>query len=53
MGSATGLISFKNAAYLKTDHIGSNKHPDTLEKVTQSMDESSPHSQAAVLRGLW
>lgn len=48
-----GLIIFKNAAYLKTDHIGCNEHPDTLEKVTQRMDESSSHSQAAVLRGLW
>lgn len=49
------LIILKMAGYLKTDHIGSYKHPDTLEKVTQSMDEGSSHSQAAVLllRGFW
>lgn len=48
-----GLIVLQNAAYLKTDHIGSNKYPDTLEKIAQSMDESSSHSQAAMLRGRW
>lgn len=49
------LIILKMAGYLKTDHIGSYKHPDTLEKVAQSMDEGSSHSQAAVLplRGFW
>lgn len=45
----------KMVGYLKTDHIGSYKHPNTLEKVTQSVDESSSHSQAAVLLlcGFW
>lgn len=37
------------SGYLKTDHIGRYKHPDALEKVTQSMDEGGSHSQAAVL----
>ena len=34
--------------YLEADNVGSYEHPDTLEEISQSVDEGSSDSQAAM-----
>lgn len=41
--------ALEKAGYLEADNISSYEHPDTLEEVSQSVDEGSSYSQAAVL----
>lgn len=44
-----GKPFFNKAVYLEADNVGGYEHPDTLDEVSQSVDEGSSYSQAAVL----
>lgn len=41
--------SCQKAGYLEADNVSSYEHADALEEVSQSVDEGSSDSQAAML----